>query len=137
MNWKLIFQLSLFGLIMALGTISLIPEKTEWIFWLVIFAFCAIVIARAASGRYFLHGFSLSLFNSVWITAAHVLCFSSYVIHHPDMGPGKMGLPLYFVLHPRLAMVLMAVPFGIVFGIFQGLFAFIASKIVKPKTGAV
>jgi hypothetical protein len=134
MNWKLIFQLSFFGLIMAFGTVSLIPEKTEWIFWLVIFVFCAVVIARSAGGKYFLHGFALSIFNSIWITASHVIFFSSYFSHHPDMAPANMGLPVYFASHPRLAMVLLALPFGIVFGVFQGLFAFIASKLVKPET---
>jgi hypothetical protein len=132
MNWKLILQLSLYGLIMAFGTVSLIPEKTEWIFWLVIFTFCAVVIARSAGGKYFQHGFALSIFNSFWITAAHTFFYNSYAVHHPDMAPGNMGLPVYFTTHPRLAMVLLALPFGIVFGIFQGLFAFIASKIVKP-----
>lgn len=134
MNWKLIFQLSFFGLIMAFGTVSLIPEKTEWIFWLVIFAFCAVVIARSAGGKYFLYGFALSIFNSIWITVVHTLFFNSYVSHHPDMSPANMGLPVYFASHPRLAMVLLALPFGIVFGVFQGLFAFIASKLVRPET---
>ena len=53
MNWKIIFQLSIFGLIMALGTISLIPEKTEPVFWIFIFCFCAYVIAKVCRGQVF------------------------------------------------------------------------------------
>jgi hypothetical protein len=131
MNWKLIFQLSLFGLIMAFGTISLIPEKYEFIFWLVIFIFCAVVIARSGTGKYFLHGFLVSIFNSVWITIAHVTYYSSYVLHHPDMA--KMGENMHMLeTHPKLLMLLLSPIFGAIFGVFQGLFAFIASRFIKP-----
>ena len=133
MNIKLIIQLSVFGLIMALGTISLIPEKIEPAFWLVIFIFCAVVIAKGCTGRYFLHGFVLSLFNSVWITAVHVIAYRSYAAHHPDIATMTDSMGAYLSTHPRVAMILMAPVFGIVFGLFQGLFAFIASKVVAKK----
>ena len=136
MNLKLVFQLSFFGLIMAIGTITLIPEKIEWVFWLVIFVFCAYIIARVCSAKYFLHGFILSLFNSFWITAVHLLFYNTYSLHHADMSPANMSLPAYFYTHPRVAMVLLAIPFGAVFGIFQGLFAFAASKIVGKNKNA-
>ncbi|SDT69557.1 hypothetical protein SAMN05216490_5034 [Mucilaginibacter mallensis] len=130
MNWKLIFQLSLFGLIMAFGTVSLIPEKTEGIFWVVIFIFCAYVIAKRCTGRYFLYGFLVSIFNSVWITLAHVIFYNSYILHHMDMA--KMGDNMHVLsTHPRLLMIILSPIFGAIFGLFQGLFAFIASKIVK------
>ena len=133
MNWKLIFQLSLFGLIMAFGTITLIPEKYEFIFWLVIFIFCSIVIARICTRKYFLHGFLVSIFNSVWITIAHVAFYNSYVLHHPDMA--KMGDNMHMLqTHPRLLMLILSPIFGAIFGLFQGLFAFIASKIIKGPT---
>ncbi len=41
MNWKLILQLSLFGLAMAVGTVFVIPSNVEPLFWLAIFAVCA------------------------------------------------------------------------------------------------
>jgi hypothetical protein len=63
MNWKIIFQLSLFGLIMAFGTISLIKQSMEWPFWLAIFIFCAYIIAKRCPDKYFLHGFLVSIFN--------------------------------------------------------------------------
>jgi len=72
MNWKLIFQLSLLGLLMAAGTISLIPSNMEFIFWLLIFIFAAFIFAKRLPGKYFLHGFLLGLANCVWVTGAHV-----------------------------------------------------------------
>lgn len=133
MNWKIIFQLSLFGLIMAIATISLIPEKVEPIFWLIIFAFCAWVIAKVCSGKYFLHGFLVSIINSVWITIAHISFRATYLAHHPQVAAMTAGMPPPLAVHPRLAMVIMAPVFGALFGIINGLFALIASKIVKKS----
>ena len=82
MNLKLIFQLSLFGLVMALATVFWIPSRIEPVFWLVIFLLCAYFIVRTAPGKYFLHGFLVSLLNSVWITAAHIILFSTYIGGH-------------------------------------------------------
>lgn len=133
MNWKLIFQLSLFGLIMAFATISLIPEKFEFIFWIVIFIFCAWVIAKRAGGKYFFHGFLLSIANSVWITIAHSIFCLTYMNNHPDMSPDKMHMPAALLDHPREVMLILAPFFGAAFGLVQGLFAFITSKIVKSN----
>jgi hypothetical protein len=125
MNWKLIFQLSMFGLIMAFGTVSLIPEKVEFIFWLVIFAVVGYIIAKVCTGKYFAHGFFVSIFNSIYLTATHTIFLTSYNAHHPDMA--KM-LPAG---NPAIYMILIGIGSGIFFGLFQGLFAFIASKLVK------
>jgi len=131
MNWKIIFQLSVFGLIMAFGTVSLIPEKIEPLFWLFIFCFCAFVIARVCDRKYFLHGFCVSLVNSIWITAAHIIFYNSYIAHHPDMA--QMGDKMPLPAHPRLMMLIMGPVFGCGFGLVLGLFSWIASKIVAKK----
>ena len=90
MNWKLIFQLSFFGLIMAFATVSLIGEKYEPGFWLVIFAFCAWVIAKVCPGKYFLHGFFVSIINSVWITAVHLMFRRTLMcLNHPEFAPSQ------------------------------------------------
>jgi hypothetical protein len=133
MNWKIIFQLSIFGLIMAFGTVQLIPERIEPIFWLLIFAVCAWVIARVCPGKYFLHGFLVSMVNSVWITTVHVIFRLTYVAHHPQMASINTNLPVSLQNHPRVAMVIMGPIFGACFGIILGLFCFIASKIVKKS----
>jgi hypothetical protein len=131
MNWKIIFQLSIFGLIMAFGTVSLIPEKVEPAFWLLIFIFCAYVIAKVCPGKYFLHGFLVSMVNCIWITAVHIAFRQTYVANHPQMA--SMGISASLALHPRLAMAIMGPVFGVIFGIILGLFSFVASKIVKKE----
>ena len=59
MNWKLILQLSLFGLAMGLATVFFISSSAEPFFWLAIFIASAYLIATRAPGRYFLHGLRL------------------------------------------------------------------------------
>ncbi len=133
MNWKLIFQLSLFGLVMAFGTIALIPEKVEPFFWLVIFSVVGYFIAKTCTSKFFLYGFLVSMFNCVWIIIAHVWFYRSYMDHHPDMA--KM-LPDMLPTHPRIKMIIAGPFMGAGFGLIQGLFAFIASKIVKRDPSA-
>jgi len=131
MKWKLIFSLSLFGLAMAFATISLIPEKIEPVFWLVIFIICAYVIAKRAGGSYFLHGFMVSIINCIWITGAHVYFYATYVANHVSAAEMSKNFPPYFQQHPHRAMLIMGPFFGIAFGLILGLFSFIASKLVK------
>lgn len=130
-NWKLIFRLSLFGVAMAIATISIIPEKIEFAFWLIIFIICAYIVAKQAGGKYFLHGFLISIFNSVWITIAHASFSSTYIANHPNTANMNAGMPQFFQDHQQLAMIIVGLPFGAVFGLILGLFCFVASKIVK------
>jgi hypothetical protein len=128
MNLKFIFQLSLFGLIMAFGTLSLIPDYIEPVFWVVIFIAVAYLIAKVCTARYFAYGFFVSILNSVWITAVHTIFYTTYAAHHADMikmMPMKSNIVL--------SMIVTGIISGIVFGLIQGLFAFIASKFVKKK----
>ena len=128
MNWKLILQLSMFGLVMGIGTVFLIPSNIEPIFWLVIFVVCAYFIAKRSGGRYFLHGLLVSLVNSVWITASHLALFASYVANHPKEAKMMASMPLPD--SPRLMMALTGPIIGIVSGLVLGIFAIVASKLV-------
>jgi hypothetical protein len=116
---------------MAFGTISLIPEKTEFIYWLVIFVFCAFVIARQCASKQFWHGFWLSMVNSLWIIIAHGWFFKSYMAHHADMTTTNPVMNP-FPSHPRVVMLIFSPIFGAVFGLIQGFFAYIVSRFVKP-----
>ncbi len=131
MNWKLIFQLSLFGLAMAIGTVFWIPSDREPYFWLVIFVVCAMIIARRATGKFFLHGLLVSLANSVWITAFHGLWFKTYIINHPREAEMLSTTPM--PAHPRIMMLLTGPVVGFISGLVLGVFAFIASKFRKRK----
>jgi hypothetical protein len=131
MNWKLIFQLSLFGLAMAISTVYWIPSNLEPFFWLAIFIICAYLIARNCTEKFFLHGLFVSLLNSIWITAAHVLLFKAYIDNHPKEAEMMASMPM--PKHPRVMMLLTGPFIGLISGLVLGLFAFVASKIWKSK----
>ena len=131
MNWKLIFQLSMFGLAMGIATVFVIPSMIEPAFWLVIFLACAYLIARNCSSLRFLHGLLLGLVNSVWITGAHVLLFDSYIARHAQEEAMMKSMPMPG--SPRLMMLLTGPIVGLISGVVLGLFALIAGKLVKSS----
>jgi hypothetical protein len=129
MDWKLIFKLSLFGLGMAVATLSWIPGNIEPYLWLVIFITCAYIIAKNVPGKYFLHGFLVSLVNSAWITGIHVVFIRAFFANHPEAVEMNAHMPI--PAHPRASMIIVGPFLGAGFGLILGLFAFVASKIVK------
>ena len=131
MNIKLIFQLSLFGLAMAIATVFWIPSNIEPFFWLVIFCICGYSIALKSSGKYFLTGFWVSIANCVWITAAHLIFFQTYMANHTQEADMMAGMPAHD--YPRLMMLLTGPIIGIISGLILGLFAFIGSRILQKK----
>jgi hypothetical protein len=134
MNGKLIFQLSLFGLAMAIATVFVIPSSIEPLFWLAIFIVSACLIATKAPGRYFLHGFLTSLMNSVWMTVAHVLLFDQYIANHAE--EAQIMAQLNFPISPRMLMALMGPVTGILSGVVLGIFSMIAAKLISRQRKA-
>jgi hypothetical protein len=129
MDWKLIFQLSLFGLAMGIATVFLIPPSVEPICWLVIFLICAYMIAKRCPTGRFAHGLLLGLANSVWITAAHILFYDRYIAGHAQEAAMMKSMPLANA--PRLMMALTGPVVGLVSGILIGLLALGAGKLIK------
>jgi len=132
LNWKLIFQLSLFGLAMGVATVFLIPSKIEPAFWLVIFLLSAYLIAKNCPAMRFLHGLLLGLANSVWITGAHVLLFDTYIGRHAQEAAMMQSMPLPD--SPRLMMALTGPAVGLISGVVLGIFALIAGKLIKAPS---
>ncbi len=129
LDGKLILALSLFGLAMGILTVYVIPSNVEPIVWLAIFLVCAYAIAKRAPGKFFLHGFCVSLLNAVWITGAHVLLVDTYLSRHANEAAMMAKMPMPD--SPRAMMLMTGPIIGIVSGLVLGLFAFVASKLVK------
>jgi hypothetical protein len=132
MNYKLIFQLSLFGLAMSVATVFWVPSNIEPVLWLLIFIICAYFIAFKCAKKYFLNGFMVSIFNCVWIIAGHIVFYQTYLANHPQEAEMMTKIP---ILHhsPRLMMLMAGSVIGIASGLILGLFAFIGSKIIQKK----
>jgi len=131
MNIKLIFQLSLFGLAMALATVFWIPSGNEPYFWIAIFIFCAYMISLKSSGKYFMSGFWVGIANCIWITATHILLYNTYIASHPQEAEMITKMPLPD--SPRLMMLITGSVIGVVSGLVLGLLAFVASRIMQKK----
>lgn len=127
MNTKLILALSLFGLGMAVGTVYFIPSNVEPFLWLAIFLVCAFLIAKQAPGKFFLHGFYVCLLNCVWITAAHILLYDTYIAGHPAEAAQMADSPL----PPRLMMLIVGPIIGVLSGLVLGFFSWLASKLMN------
>jgi hypothetical protein len=69
------------------------------------------------------------LANSVWITAAHVLLYDSYIATHAREAAMMQSAPV--PVPPRLLMALIGPLAGLFSGVILGLFAFLAGKLVK------
>ena len=132
MNWRLIFQLSLFGLAMGLATVFFLPSNIEPFVWFAVWVVSAYLIATRAMGRHFLHGLMVGIGNSLWITAVHVALFRAYADRHAEeiAMSANMGLPT----HPRLMMALTGPAIGVISGIIIGLLSLLAGKLVKGRT---
>lgn len=132
MSWKLVLLLSMFGLAMSVATVFVVPSKIEPLFWLAIFIACAVIIAKRAPGKLFLHGLMTSLVNAVWITSAHVLFYDTYVLNHVEEVEAFKGAPFSM----RVMMLLTGPVIGLLSGLILGLFAFIAGKLLKRPAPA-
>mgnify|MGYP003328795779 CR=1 FL=1 len=134
MNFKLILQLSLLGLAMAIASVFWIPQNIEPLFWLPIFIFCAYMVAKKCRKYFFLHGLLISCVNSIYITAAHIYWVYDYLNNHPKEAEMLQKFPEPMNIHPRLDMALTGPVIGIGFGIILGIFCFAASKMVKRNS---
>lgn len=132
MNWKLIFSLSLIGIAIAFAGVFGMPGSIEPYVWLVVFIFYAVVIVKSLEGKYFLHAFMVSAVNGVWIGIIHALFVPTYLANHPEMLEQYSKMPV--AMPPAVAMLIFAPFFGALFGLVAGLFAVVASKIMKNET---
>src|SRR4051812_21190336 len=134
MNWKLVLQLSIFGLVMGILTVFVIPSAIEPLCWLAIFIVCAWIIGKRAVPMPFVHGLAIGIVNSVWITSAHILLFNQYVANHAKEMEMMKQMPMPDA--PRTMMAIMGPLVGVMSGIVLGLFALVASRLMNRSRPA-
>ena len=132
MNWSLVLLLSLFGLVMGIATVFVIPPDIEPVFWVAIFALSAYLIAKQAPGRYLLHGVMVGIANSFWITTVHVISSQRYLMGHPREAAMMTSMPMPD--SPRLMMAMVGPVIGVVSGLVIGLLSVVAAKLVARPT---
>src|SRR5262249_1369213 len=95
------------------------------------FVVCAYIIATRCTRRFFLHGLMVSVFNSVWITTSHILLLDRYLGSHAQEAAMMRSMPLPD--SPRLMMACTGPVIGVLSGVVLGLFAVVASKLVRLR----
>ncbi len=83
MSGGLVGALALFGLVMALATVFVVPTRIEDPVWLGVVVISALVVSRFAPGLHFLHGFLVGLVNWVSVTCTHVVFARAFLARHP------------------------------------------------------
>jgi hypothetical protein len=134
MDRRLIFTLSLFGVAMAVAGVFGLTGRAEPIVWLLIFVIYAVVIARRAPGRFFLHAFAVSVLNGIWIAVIHAAFFPTFIANNPGMLEDYNRMP--HPLPPRAMMFVMGPVIGAVSGLVAGLFAVFAGMVMKRDRAA-
>src|SRR5262245_18885648 len=135
MNWKTVVELSLFGLLIGIGTVFVIPSTVEPLLWIVVFVASAYVIARRCPWHEFVHGLLVGIANSVWVTASHVVFFHRYLANHPQEAAMMSSMPAPD--SPRLMMAMVGPLIGIVSGALIGLLALLARKLLGSRPATV
>jgi hypothetical protein len=139
LNWKLVLQLSMLGLAMAVGSAFVMPPRVETPLWPVIFIVVAILVARRAPGRYFLHGFFVGFTNWVWVAAAHMIFHESYAARHAKDIAAMVSMPMPGLPSWAAGIVRAfrenGIPIPGASGVVIGLLSWIASKVaaLKPR----
>ena len=131
MNWPLVLGLSLFGLVMGIGTVFFISSEIEPYLWVTIFLISAFFIARHCLHRRFLHGLIVGVANSIWITATHILFLTYYMAGHAREAAMMRSMPLPG--WPRLMMVVTGPVVGIMSGIIIGTLAIVCGLLVRQS----
>lgn len=130
MNWTLVVILSIPGLMMGLLSVMGHTRGIEPYLWLLLALFAALIVARTAEARYFLHGLCVGLAWGVLNGVVASAMFATYARHNPETMQrfGSGGAPL-----PPQALFLASAPvIGLATGVVLGLLCLGASQIIRP-----
>jgi hypothetical protein len=128
MNWKLIFMLSAFGVLMGVASVFGLTRGIEPLLWLVIWIFCAYWITRQARTKLFQHGFMVGLTTGLIALLIQVALFSTYAANNPEFNrevPGGWSARTLFLI---------TTPFiSVISGLVLGLLCWATGKIFKQS----
>jgi hypothetical protein len=130
MNWKLIFSLSLFGVIMGgLSLFGYTQHGVEPVLWLLSGLFIAYIIAKYAPKRVFMHGLWVGVIEGIMKSVITFAGWDLY-IQNNDMQAFTEPAPLaanFFTL-------IMGIVIGGIYGIILGLISVVFRKFIVKKS---
>jgi hypothetical protein len=131
MNWRLVLQLSMFGVAMGLGIVFFLPSTVTTILWTLIVVLSGYAIAQRCVRLRFLNGLVVGLLDRLLSTVVQVLFFHAYAVRHPD----NIALLQAFVpaMSVRRLLVISSPVLGLLYGVAIGLVALLIGVFLKPK----
>ncbi len=129
MNWKLVFGLAGFGILMGILSLFGYTEGIEWLLWLVIAVICSVAIAKVLSAKLFLTGLLVGLLDGVFNSIVQSAFFATYLSNNTRTAEGFGPIP--GGLDPRIFVLIAGSFIGLLYGLVLGLFAWLAGKIFK------
>ncbi|HRI86540.1 MAG TPA: hypothetical protein PK536_13940 [Ignavibacteria bacterium] len=130
MNWKLILQLSLFGLLMGiLSVFGLIPNGFELIPWIIIAVLSALAISKKTDKLIFTHAVIAGLFMGILTSVIQAVFFDTLLKNNPDTLDGFKEIPT--AMEPQYVLLFTGPFIGIIFGLVIGLLAAVFKKRLK------
>ena len=135
MNWKLIFMLSLCGIVTGLAIVFVVPARYESAVSTPIYLFCAYVLARYIERKHFMHGFMVGLLSMTLSVLFCAALADSYVAHHmPGADPYTKMSASYHITVAQ-AMLFLGTFNILLSALVTGAFAYAAGRIMHKVRG--
>jgi len=130
MNWRLILQLSFFGVAMGLGIVFFLSSWVTTILWVIIIVLSGYAIAKRCVRLRFLSGLLVGLLDCLLDTTVKVTFFHAYVVRYA----GEIELIHQFMpaMSVRRLMALTSPALGLIWGVAIGLVALLIGVFLKP-----
>lgn len=129
MNWSVVALLSPFALIMSLLSTAGLTRGIEPYLWGVLAVLAALVVARRARRRWFLHGWLVGVAWGSINGLVQATFVSTYLAHNPEAAARFAQSPL----NPRLFMFAAGPVIGAAMGLVVGVLALAARDfLVRP-----
>ncbi len=130
MNWKVIFTLSCFGILMGVASLfGLTHMPVEPILWFLIALFSAYWIAENTTAKPFIHGSIAGVLMGILNSIMQSAFFDLYLSNNPAAAEGFKQIP--GGISARLFPLITGPAIGVAYGLVVGLLSLLARKILK------
>lgn len=133
MNFRLVLMLAAAGVLIGLGIVyAVLPSGVETVAWLVLAVVFALVVARAATGRAFLHGLLAGFLAGAFALVVEIALFSTYLARNPRAAESFQQLPAG--VSAPLFVALVGGVISVCYGLVVGGLSALAAKMLRRST---
>jgi hypothetical protein len=131
MRWGIVLPLALHGAVIGLLSVLGVTGALEPAYWGVAGVFCAGVVAWAAPGRWFAHGFAVGL-GGYLAPILQAALFSTYLAHNPAYADEFARAPLA----PRAWVLVFGAIVVLVWATVLGALSWIGGRLLRRRRTA-